>query len=57
MCIRDSVRSMQEVQQEQAAMQEQEMQMQAAQMQVDAMKAPINDPSKNPELAQQPPNE
>lgn len=51
------VRSMQEVQQEQAAMQQQQMQMQAAQMQVDAMKAPINDPSKNPELAQQPPNE
>ena len=51
------VRSMQEVQQEQAAMQEQQMQMQAAQMQVDAMKAPINDPSKNPELAQQPPTE
>ena len=48
------VRSMQEVQQEQAAMQQQQMQMQAAQMQVDAMKAPINDPSKNPELAQQP---
>ena len=51
------VRSMQEVQQEQAAMQQQQMQMQAAQMQVDAMKAPINDPSKNPELAQQPPTE
>jgi len=48
------VRSMQEVQQEQAQMQQQQMQMQAAQMQVDAMKAPINDPSKNPELAQQP---
>lgn len=49
------VRSMQEVQQEQAAAQQQEMQMQAAQMEIDAMKAPINDPSKNPDIAQQPP--
>ena len=51
------VRSMQEVQQEQAAAQQQEMQMQAAQMEIDAMKAPINDPSKNPVIAQQPPME
>ena len=51
------VRSMQEVQQEQAAAQQQEMQMQAAQMEIDAMKAPINDPSKNPDIAQQPPME
>ena len=51
------VRSMQEVQQEQAAAQQQQMQMQAAQMEIDAMKAPINDPSKNPDMAQQPPME
>ena len=51
------VRSMQEVQQEQAAAQQQQMQMQAAQMEIDAMKAPINDPSKNPDIAQQPPME
>ena len=44
------VRSMQEVQQERAAMMQQQMAMQQQQMQVDAMKAPINDPSKNPEL-------
>jgi len=51
------VRSMQEVQEEQAAVQQQQMQMQAAQMEIDAMKAPINDPSKNPDIAQQPPME
>lgn len=51
------VRSMQEVQEEQAAVQQQQMQMQAAQMEIDAMKAPINDPSKNPDMAQQPPME
>jgi hypothetical protein len=44
------VRSMQEVQQERAAMMQQQMAMQQQQMEVDAMKAPINDPSKNPEL-------
>ncbi len=55
--ILNLVRSMQEVQQEQAAMQQQDMQMQAAQMEVDAMKTPIMDPSKNPELSQQPPIE
>ena len=54
------VRSMQDVQQERAAMMQQQMAMQQQQMQVDAMKAPINDPSKNPELnpalaQQQPP--
>jgi len=47
------VRSMQEVQQEQAAAQEQQMMMQQQQLQVDAMKAPMMDPSKNPELAPQ----
>jgi len=54
------VRSMQEVQQERAAMMEQQMAMQQQQLQVDALKAPVNDPSKNPELnpaliQQQPP--
>jgi hypothetical protein len=44
------VRSMQEVQQEQANAMQQQMAMQQQQMEVDAMKAPINDPSKNPEL-------
>ena len=44
------VRSMQEVQQERAAMMEQQMAMQQQQLQVDALKAPVNDPSKNPEL-------
>ena len=52
--ILNLVRSMQEVQQEQAAMQQQDMQMQAAQMEVDAMKTPMMDPSKNPELSQPP---
>ena len=57
------VRSMQEVQQERAAAMEQQMMMQQQQMEVDAMKAPINDPSKNPELnpallqQQQPPEQ
>jgi len=49
------VRSMQEVQQEQAAAQEQQMAMQASQMSIDAMKTPMMDPSKNPELAEQQP--
>ena len=52
--ILNLVRSMQEVQQEQAAIQQQDMQMQAAQMEVDAMKTPMMDPSKNPELSQPP---
>jgi hypothetical protein len=54
------VRSMQEVQGERQAAMEQQMAMQQQQMEVDAMKAPINDPSKNPELnpqlQQQPPS-
>ena len=56
------VRSMQEVQQERAAAAQQQMAMQQQQMEVDAMKAPVNDPSKNPELnpallqQQQPPS-
>jgi hypothetical protein len=53
---------MQEIQQEQAAAMQQQMAMQQQQLEVDAMKAPINDPSKNPELnpaliqQQQPPS-
>tara|TARA_R110000765_G_scaffold357185_2_gene447287 strand:+ start:1161 stop:2732 length:1572 start_codon:yes stop_codon:yes gene_type:complete len=47
------VRSMQDVQQEQAMQQQQAMEMQQQQMSVDAMKAPMMDPSKNPELAEQ----
>ena len=47
------VRSMQEVQQERAVAQEQEMMMQQQQMDIDAMKTPLMDPSKNPELAPQ----
>ena len=47
------VRSMQDVQQEQAMQQQQAMEMQQQQMSVDAMKTPMMDPSKNPELAQQ----
>jgi len=56
------VRSMQEVQQERQQAMQQQMAMQQQQMEVDAMKAPINDPSKNPELnpglmqQQQPPS-
>ena len=46
------VRSMQEVQQEQAMMQQQAMDMQTQQMSLDAMKTPLMDPSKNPELAE-----
>ena len=45
------VRSMQEVQQEQAAMQQQQMAMQQQQMEIDAMKTPVMDPSKNGEVA------
>ena len=54
------VRSMQEVQGERQAAMEQQMAMQQQQLEVDAMKAPINDPSKNPDLnpqlTQQPPS-
>jgi hypothetical protein len=55
------VRSMQEVQAERQEMMAQQMAMEQQKMEVDAMKAPINDPSKNPELnpqlQQQPPNQ
>ena len=47
------VRSMQEVQQEQAAAEQQQMAMQQQQLEVDAMKTPMMDPSKNPQLAQE----
>ena len=47
------VRSMQEIQQEQAGMMEQQMAMQQQQMQIDAMKTPAMDPSKNGELQAQ----
>ena len=45
------VRSMEEVQQEQAAMQQQQIALQEAQMGIDAMKTPVMDPSKNGEVA------
>ena len=47
------VRSMQEIQQEQAAAQEQEMQMRQEELQVQGMKTPLADPTKNPALAEQ----
>ena len=55
------VRSMQEVQAERQAAMQQQMMLEQQKMEVDAMKAPVNDPSKNPELnpqlLQQPPNQ
>ena len=47
------VKSMQEIQQERQGAQQQAMDMQREQMQVQALKAPIADPTKNPALAQQ----
>lgn len=47
------VRSMQEVQQEQAMAQQQAMQMQQQQLEVDAMRTPMMDPSKNPQLVEE----
>lgn len=47
------VRSMQEIQQEQQQAQQMAMQQQQQQMAVEAMKTPIMDPSKNPELINQ----
>jgi hypothetical protein len=44
---------MQEVQQEQAMAQQQAMQMQQQQLEVDAMKTPMMDPSKNPQLIEE----
>ena len=51
------VRSMEEVQGERQAAMQQQMQLEQQKLDVDAMKAPINDPSKNPGLAQQLPEE
>ena len=51
------VRSMEQVQQEQAAMQQQQMQLEQQKLQVDALKTPVMDPSKNPELAGEQPTE
>ena len=46
------VRSMQEIQEEQQAMQQQQMQLEQQKLQVDAMKSPMGDPTKNPQLAE-----
>jgi len=46
------VRSMQEIQQEQQAMQQQQMQLEQQKLQVEAMKSPMGDPTKNPQLAE-----
>ena len=48
---------MEQVQQEQAAMQQQQMQLEQQKLQVDALKTPVMDPSKNPELAGEQPTE
>jgi cell division protein FtsB len=47
------VKSMEERQQEQQQAQQQAMQMEALKQEPNMMKAPINDPSKNPALAEQ----
>ncbi len=47
------VKSMQELQQQEQAAQQQAMQMEAMKQEPNMMKAPINDPSKNPQLAAQ----
>ena len=44
---------MQEIQQEQQGAQQQAMNMQQQEMQIQAMKTPMADPTKNPQLAQQ----
>ena len=46
------VRSMQEIQEEQQAMQQQQMQLEQQKLQVEAMKSPMGDPTKNPQLAE-----
>ena len=46
------VRSMQEIQAEQQAMQQQQMQLEQQKLQVEAMKSPMGDPTKNPQLAE-----
>lgn len=47
------VRSMEEVQQEQQTAMQQQMQLEQQKLEVDAMKTPMMDPSKNPEMAEQ----
>ena len=47
------VRSMQEIQAEQQQAQQMAMQQQQAELGVQAMKTPMMDPSKNPEIAEQ----
>ena len=47
------VRSMEEVQQEQQSAMQQQMQLEQQKLEVDAMKTPMMDPSKNPEMAEQ----
>ncbi len=51
------VRSMDEVQGERQQQMQQQMLLEQQKMSVDAMKTPMMDPSKNPELAQQPPEQ
>ena len=43
---------MQEIQAEQQAMQQQQMQLEQQKLQVEAMKSPMGDPTKNPQLAE-----
>ena len=51
--ILNLVRSMQEIQGEQQAMQEQQMAVEGAKIDAQMASAPINDPSKNPQLAEE----
>ena len=51
--ILNLVRSMQEVQQEKQAMQQQAMNLEQQKVDAQALKAPLADPSKNPQLADQ----
>ncbi len=51
--ILNLVRSMQEIQGEQQAMQEQQMALEGAKIDAQMASAPINDPSKNPQLAEE----
>ena len=51
--ILNLVRSMQEVQQEKQAMQQQAMSLEQQKVDAQALKSPLADPSKNPQLADQ----
>ena len=51
------VRSMEEVQGERQQQMQQQMQLEQQKLSVDAMKTPMMDPSKNPEMAEQPPEQ